>query len=55
MRANLADLTLFCARLRDPRVNVAAREPETEDEVDGRSGREEDFGIVAELVLWVGL
>jgi hypothetical protein len=49
-------LTFEEAKLREPSEKVAARELEVDEDVEGRSGREEgDLGIVVtELVLWVG-
>ena len=50
MRASFADFTFCEVRLIAPIENAAASEVEDED-VDGRSGRVGDCGIVAELVL----
>lgn len=52
MSASFADLTLCEVKFRAPNENAAAKELVVEEEVEGRSGRVGDGGIVAALVLW---
>lgn len=50
--ANLADLTLCDVKFKAPNEKAAARELVVDEDVEGRSDRVGDGGIVAALVLW---
>ena len=50
--ANFADLTLCEVKFRAPNEKAAARVLVVDEDVDGRSGKVGEGGIVAALVLW---